>query len=372
MGKNSEISWTKHTFNMWRGCSKVSPACAHCYAERDSKRNPKVLGIWGNDGTRSVAVDSYWRLPRQWNKEAEKVGERHRVFCASFADVFEDWTGPMTDNYEKPLWVNDLEPKRYCPEPDIITPKDREVIDKGGYRPLTMQDLRVRLFALIKETPNLDWLLLTKRPENVFRMTLHCWPMIWPRNVWLGTTVENQETANARIPGLLKIHVKTRFLSCEPLLGPIDLFDVEPNPLARLDVVPGPHGEGVEIPIEPGINWVIAGGESGPHSRPSHPDWFRSLRDQCQAAGIPFHFKQHGEWFPSDMFDYDTSLPVLDGGKEIYVGPNGQTLSTSSPFEHGCPCDHPPGFASMVRVGKKAAGRILDGRTWDEFPAVAR
>lgn len=191
-------------FNPWRGCTKVSRGCANCYAEAGSKRNPAVLGVWGDAGTRVIASESYWRLPLKWDRQAAKAGERRRVFCASLADVFED-------------------------RPELVSP-------------------RQRLFRLIGDTPYLDWLLLTKRPENVLRMTHDEWcPPVpghvsqnagdghswkWPSNVWLGVSVEDQQRADERIPILLQTPAAVRFLSCEPLLGPLDLIG-SPDPLCR-------------------------------------------------------------------------------------------------------------------------------------------
>lgn len=296
MATNSKIQWTHHTFNPWRGCTKVSDGCKNCYAETMSKRNPKVLGIWGENGTRVVASDSMWREPHKWNAAAEKAGERHRVFCASLADVCED-------------------------RPELVEP-------------------RSRLRLLIDQTPHLNWLLLTKRPEN-FGMLFWDSRSKWPSNVWAGTSCEDQKTADERIPHLLRAPAAVRFLSCEPLLGPIDL---EPHltstvthhmavsvggalrnksfvgftdggrslskseaeaELRRLDAAGVKllsMGGCDEFSSETGcpghrnpcIDWVIAGGESGPHARQTHIEWHRSIRDQCKAAGVPYFLKQLG------------------------------------------------------------------------------
>jgi protein gp37 len=360
-----------HTFNPWRGCTRVSEGCRFCYAEALSKRNPAVLGEWGPAGTRVVASEAMWREPLKWDRAAKLAGERHRVFCASLADVFDEWPGTLADTKGRPL--------RTCPWSNIWGPTSS---CDGS---LSLDHVRYRLLNLIMETPNLDWLLLTKRPENIGpclqRLPVlkrdNVWDHLWPKyfpNVWLGVSVENQATADERIPHLLKTSAAVRFLSCEPLLGPIDLARACPcgyycdESVGHMDhpfvTVQGQcHGGG--------IHWVIVGGESGPKARPMHPDWARAIRDQCQAAGVALHFKQHGEWFPSDQYDYDTESPALAGRTEVYIGPDGQIVRTSSPFEHGCPCCVPPGYVSMVRVGKNAAGRLLDGRTWDQFPATA-
>jgi protein gp37 len=289
--KDSEISWTHHTFNPWWGCVKVSPGCEACYAETLSKRWGHK--IWGPAKTtqRRLMSDDYWKQPLKWNAAAEKAGTRARVFCASMADVFEDHPGVTSS--------------------------------------------RIRLWDLIRETPMLDWLLLTKRPENILQMIPDRWRSHPRHNVWYGTSVENQEYADRRIPELLKVPAVVRFLSCEPLLGPVDIFDY-------LWESAGPEWAGYNL-AEPGIHWVIAGGESGPGARPMHPDWARSLRDQCSYGSehVAFHFKQWGEYLP------------LNDRPAIEV--HGKVIHDDARF-------------TWVRVGKKAAGRLLDGRTWDDFP----
>ena len=244
MGTHTAIEWCDFTFNPWRGCAKVSPGCTNCYAEAMSKRNPAVLGTWGKDGTRAIGTDAYWRQPLKWNRDAAKAGERRRVFCASLADVFED-------------------------RPDLVEP-------------------RFRLFAIIERTPALDWLLLTKRPENIERL----WPagsvgLLGAPNIWLGTTVEDQDRADERIPRLLATPAAVRFLSVEPLLGPVDLFDVD-GVASQADPL-GP------FPAEK-IDWVIVGGESGPGARPCDVDWIRSVVGQCRKAGVPCFVKQTGAY----------------------------------------------------------------------------
>lgn len=256
MGRDSKIEWTHHTFNPWWGCTKVSAGCEHCYAETLATR----FGVaWGPKGVRRIASEATWREPLRWNRAASAAGERHRVFCASMADVFED-------------------------RHELIVP-------------------RTRLFGLIEATPSLDWLLLTKRPEETERRLAARYSdgSVWfgvPANIWLGASTENQKTLDERLPALLAAPFGVKFLSCEPLLGPITLPTYTDPP-----------------------DWVIVGGESGPGARPMHPDWVRSIRDQCLDMGVSFFFKQWGEH-------------NADGHK----------------------------------VGKRAAGRLLDGRTWDEVP----
>lgn len=335
MAANSKIEWTHHTFNPWRGCTKVSPGCANCYAESLSGRNPGTLGVWGPNGTRVVASDAMWKEPVKWDKAAKAKGERHRVFCASMADVFEDWRGPMTNSKGTAATTQ---------------------VPGFAERPMLMQDVRVRLLKLILATDHLDWLLLTKRPANILPMLRDAWiqvdsaldpdprnsrPFVIPLNVWIGTSVENQQAADERIPHLLEVPARVRFLSCEPLLGQVDLS----HHFGVADRRGEPSGPRCDPDGSPSIKWVIVGGESGGGSRPMHPQWAKSLRDQCQAAGIAFHFKQWGEF----------------GLEQI-----GNVRFT--PVPSGVPMDEP---AAMYRVGKKDAGRELDGREWDELPATA-
>lgn len=220
MAENSGIEWTHHTFNPWIGCQKVSPACDACYAEAWDKRFGGER--WGPKAARTRTSNANWNKPLQWNRKAEAEGVRYRVFCASLADVF--------DNHRsiQPEW-------------------------------------RADLWSLIRSTPHLDWLLLTKRPQNIARFLPDDWGGGYP-NVWLGTTVENQDEAERRVPILAATRARIRFLSCEPLLGYVSLRNIKASPRAR-------------TPASVQIDWVIAGGESGSRHRPTDPSWFRRLRD---------------------------------------------------------------------------------------------
>ena len=347
----------------------MSPGCAHCYADTLSKRNPLTLGVWGPNGTRVVASESAWREPLKWDRAAKAAGERHRVFCASLADVYEDWQGGkdypgemvnakggrLSINASGQVWSYDT---------------DGPPEDDWGVRAYTMGDARRRLFRLIERTPNLDWLLLTKRPENVLRMWneghSEALDRPWPSNVWLGTSVESQATADARIPHLLRAPAAVRFLSCEPLLGPVDLTNVsgarDESP-DHLNALTGVMTTSHPPQAGPRVDWVIVGGESGPGARPMHPDWARSLRDQCRAADVAFHFKQWGEWVPVDEA-VGTAVVTGDGSRVRAMFPDGS---------HAPDLTGSDGDEAIVigRVGKAAAGRVLDGRTWDEFPSPA-
>jgi protein gp37 len=246
--KNSKISWTDATFNGWIGCTKVSPGCEHCYAEALDHR-------WGNDRwgkgkARGLTSEANWKKPIQWNKEAAVAGVRTKVFCASMSDVF-----------------------------------DTEVPDEW----------RLKLFDLIMNTQNLDWLLLTKRPEEMLKFYKEKMTFGAPtKNIWLGTTVENQEMANKRIPILLSIPGVIHWLSVEPQLGPVDL-----SKIACSSCEGEPKHMGVLYGSER-IDWVISGGESGHGARPFDLKWARNLRDQCKEAGVAFFVKQFGHNWVSD------------------------------------------------------------------------
>ncbi|MBR8351245.1 phage Gp37/Gp68 family protein [Burkholderia cenocepacia] len=348
MSENSKIEWTDHTFNPFIGCTKVSPGCDNCYAEQlMDKRMHKV--VWGPHGERVRTSAATWRQPLRWNaRHAEFFaahGRRQRVFCASLADVF--------DNAIDPAWRRDL-------------------------------------FELIARTPNLDWLLLTKRIGNARDMLnevvdelscgLNTWDELpWP-TVWLGATIVNQAEADRDIEKLLMTPARRRFLSMEPLLGPVDLrawFD--PTGVCCMQEMqscadcpadaPWIHGPTTEYAEDgtgfssPEIDWVIVGGESGHGARPLHPEWPRDLRDQCAAYGVPFLFKQHGEWAPGSgdfgASHIETAAVAVDGrvavgGYRVEDYPRGATSGD--------------GWSMVHRAGKRAAGRHLDGRTHDEFP----
>lgn len=355
MSENTKIEWADHTFNPWEGCQKVGPGCDHCYAEtRNARFGGGVAVNWGPGAPRRRTSTSTWAMPARWNIQAEDFmaqhGRRQRVFCASLADVF--------DNAVDPMW-------------------------------------RADLFWLIKNTPNLDWLLLTKRIGNAKIMMADAiatidpmaeWVMPLP-NVWLGATIVNQEEADRDIPKLLAVPASKRFLSMEPLLAPVNLRhlneDREFNEVDCLkpdrwddeverwrDTDEGweeqfedhydQHPAGLTGPMHVGIDWVIVGGESGPGARPMHPDWARSLRDQCEATGVPFMFKQWGEHDLS--YDRDRDDPDYRRCDKMSKLP-GRWINLAG--GHGFNGDR---VHYAHRIGKKAAGRLLDGRTWDGVP----
>jgi len=351
MAEQTLIEWADATLNLWWGCTKVSEGCKFCYAENLSEQRFDK-GAWGPQGKRQE-VKSWRSTLEKISRRAKAEGRRLRVFCQSMSDIFE---GPETcGGFGSENWA-------------------------------LIHRLRVDLFAEIVKHPELDFLLLTKRPHIVggcmgtagFWLEVNaalwrdahsvlpgglgdyaCGRKVLP-NVWIGTSVEDQKTADERIPQLLSIDCAVRFVSCEPLLGPVDLsrhLPIASHHVSRICASTGSITQPLNMGwirayrtdgslVDSNIHWVICGGESGPNARPMHPDWARSLRDQCQAAGAPFLFKQWGEWLP-DSHVYD--------GCETNYG--------KAPTHHW-----EDGFS--WRVGKKAAGRLLDGREWNEFPEV--
>lgn len=350
MADRSNIEWCDSTFNPWIGCTKVSPACDHCYAETlmDTRMG---RAEWGAGKPRVRTSAANWRKPVHWNAQpfagCNECGwrgvpakgatgyqcgacshvnlspQRRRVFCASLADVF--------DNEAPAEW-------------------------------------RAALFALIAQTPNLDWLLLTKRIGNVAKMIeapgmQKCG---LPPNVWLGATICNQDEADRDIPKLLAVPAAVRFVSIEPMLVPINFRwtpYVHQSTGETYREYLERNGKVDHLESLRRIDWVIAGGESGPHARPSHPDWFRSLRDQCAAAGVPFLFKQWGEWAPPD--DIEAHEKAHHGWWED--DPRDGGVRRHEWQDHESPCLRTESF----RIGKKAAGRLLDGREHNGFPGGA-
>ena len=277
MVQNSKIEWTDHTFNLVIGCAKVSPGCASCYAETMNTR--RGWAEWGKDGIRKVMSESYWKEPLKWNRKATELGQRQRVFCSSLADVFEDHP--------------------------------------------TVNEQRLRLWELIKQTPALDWQLLTKRPENFKKFLPADWENGYP-NVMLGVSVEKFKQALIRIPELISTPATKRFLSCEPLLADIDLapilfFHIEgglnwvkPSEF-RMDTeleypfeylkllfrvqmwkLRGGDSNLSSNKLSDFIHWVIVGGESGTRARLCQINWIRNIVEDCKDLGIPVFVKQLG------------------------------------------------------------------------------
>lgn len=332
MGETTHISWADHTFNPWMGCTRISNgplgACAGCYAAvvvEDRFGRAEFGGPGKGVGTRARTSEANWKQPLAWDRKAAREGTRPFVFCASLADVF--------DNAVPVEW-------------------------------------RADLFRLIDATPHLCWLLLTKRPGNIVplyeearRINLDGtrWTSAlpedrrrWPRNAAIGCTVVTQEEADRDVPKLLRAKAALgpafAFVSMEPLMGPVDLTKLEvgrgsatfpgaPEVTTARLLLNGLLGA-ASINLA-GLDWVITGGETdqGSHrARPSHPQWFRDLRDQCAAAGVPFHHKQNGEW---------VSVSEVEGPGAHFSFPDSSTVR---------------------RTGKKLAGRTIDGRVHDARP----
>lgn len=273
--ENSKIQWTHHTFNAWRGCQKVSADCANCYAEDLSLKDSK-FGKWStirDAGERVVSKESEWGLLNRWNRLAFEAGEVHRVFCSSLSDVFEEY---------------DSEYGKVTQDGSIY----RVLSDDGRNMRLgTLNDLRKRLFDRIEQLTNLDFLLLTKRPENVNKMIPAWWRDKLPDNVWIGTSVGYQDVSAKRVAELSKINAKVRFLSCEPLIGPVDLWE---HAFVSLKVEHNGDGDTQEIPVRRPVDWVIVGGESGPNARMCSVRWIDDIVRDCKEAGVPVFVKQMG------------------------------------------------------------------------------
>lgn len=295
MGMTTAIEWTDSTWNPWHGCTPCSPGCNNCYMIRDARR-------YGLDPLRvaPAAMGTFW-APVAKRRGEWKWRDCRRVFVCSWSDFFH----PNADAWRGEAW------------------------------------------NIIRQRPGLTFQILTKRPELAAARLPADWGDGWS-NVWLGVTAENQEMADRRIPILLSLPAAKRFVSVEPMLGRIDLLNID-------------YGRDPNAPIPLGpIDWVICGGESGPKARPMHPDWARLLRDRCQPARIPFFFKQWGEWasvYDRDVDDPDwRDVPRLHGNNERFVNLVGG---------HGF---HGERVIFARRVGRKVAGCLLDGREWKEFP----
>lgn len=334
MADTTNIEWADSTWNPWIGCSAVSPGCDNCYAADWAKR-------YGRDfSERTKTAD--WAKPKRWNAapffQCSSCGKRGDGL--QFGLGGQGQATPLCPSCTS----HDILPARRRVFPSLCDPFDNQVPEVW----------RAQLFALIMETPNIDWLLLTKRIGYAHKLIggFHSVPLL--PNIWLGAAIVNQAEADRDIPKLLDIPARVRFLSMEPLLGPVNL--------TRLPHEDGGSGDALagEVWVETWLDdagtqrqrcavgeygrldWVIVGGESGPNARPMSPEWARSLRDQCRAAGVPYLFKQWGEWIP--MLGQAEGLPV----RNKIAMPDGWVM----------------GFA-----GKKATGRLLDGQLHDAWPS---
>ena len=351
MSMNSTIEWTDATWNPVRGCSIVSKGCTNCYAMRQAHRFSGVgkpyegltkLTKGGPVWTGKVRfVHELLDAPLHWRKP-------RRIFINSMSDLFHEDVDAVSIG-------SVLGIAAACPQHTF------QVLTK---RPQRMLDiLRSEKFLDAYETS-----------EAMYTHNETPWP---PANVWLGVSVEDQASADERIPLLLQTPAAVRWISAEPLLGPITLrreisSKSGPTPCApeswevsdwlsgwRGSLDHKRHGAGH---ASPGLNWVVAGGESGPGARPSHPDWFRSLRDQCAAVGVPYFFKQWGAWLPWGQNAAALERHRLQPSPAIRYDEEGDRYSCTSELLSNPLCQ-------IFNVGKRAAGRVLDGRTHDEYPA---
>ena len=373
MAETSTIEWTDATWNPITGCTLVSEGCRHCYAAQLAatrlKNHPTRAGLARLNAAGEAKFTGEVRLNEQWLDQPIRWNRPRRIFVCAHGDLFHE--GVPDEWVDRVFAVMALAPQHTF---QCLTKRPERA---AAY--LAMRDDRGRI-------PALDYaaLMAATGRYNTPAVDLCAWPL---PNVWLGTSVEDQATADERTPHLLAAPAAVRFLSAEPLLG-----------MFRLDQLVAPHGlaegqpwlnalsgyvwdnDGDSCPTGSRLDWVIVGGESGKHARPMHPDWARALRDQCQAAGVPFFFKQWGEWWPvSQMADGE-----MDGLYEpaperhpdasrrckhetVVLHQDGTLHSHMEPmaFRQGS------GAMTVFQVGKKAAGRLLDGRTWDEMPATS-
>ncbi len=321
MGK-TKIEWTEYSWNPVSGCTPISEGCQNCYARRMANRLRGRCGYPKENPFKVTLHPERLDEPLKWRKP-------RKVFVCSMSDLF---------------------------HPDVPFHYISNIFDiMCSWRWPNKEAERIGDESLL-EDPGHTYMVLTKRPERVqdwLQWLFEYWPGDSPvnvnlsaeghfgRHIWFGVTVENQQRADERIPILLQIPAAVRFVSVEPMLGPIYLSGLNCGVYRPwLDFVAYPQNRGL-------LSWVICGGESGPGARPMHPDWARSLRDQCQSAGVPFFFKQWGEYCSPSQMPPDTFREWdIQHGTEIW--------------------DDEPRW----RVGKKAAGRLLDGQIWDEMPEI--
>lgn len=318
MGDKTGIEWTDATWNPVTGCDKVSPGCDRCYAQTFAERWRGTRGHYFETGFDVQLRPDKLDLPLRWTKP-------RRIFVNSMSDLFHD---RVPDEYIARVFAVMALAEQHTFQ--LLTKRHGRMKSLLRGRPFQQQVWEAwSTLDTPKGCPTLEY---AEYPD---------WPL---PNVWLGVSAEDQKRADLRIPALLDTPAAVRFVSAEPLLGPIDLHG---DPLGKDSVFWIGH-----------LDWVIVGGESGPGARPMHPDWARSLRDQCVAAGVPFLFKQWGE--------HRIAIPGQDTWDKVESIP----LRPDVPMEPGV--DIGP-WAYMRRVGKKRAGRELDGRTWEQYPgAVAR
>lgn len=354
MAETTGIEWTDSTWNVLVGCDKVSPGCDHCYAIRTAHRmtanpNPKVSTAYAGteaDGEWTGVVnllDARLDQPLRWS------GKPRRIFVNAQSDMFH---AEVPDEFIARVWAV-----------MALTPMHTyQILTK---RPGRMRSLLSSL-AFQSRVQDSAYLIVSGEDPDVRAPGGNAtYPVTYPLpNVWLGTSVEDQKRALLRVPSLLATPAAARFISAEPLLGPVDLtrLDVESRSNEGMYVINALTGENRDMgrPCRPvaSIDWVIVGGESGPGARPMHPAWARSLRDQCEAAKVAYLFKQWGDWTPIvDSETFQSREP------DAYVSVlNGRVADEETALANG------GGWAGVHKVGKRAAGRVLDGATYDGYP----
>lgn len=349
MATTTGIEWTESTWNVLVGCDKVSPGCDHCYAIRTAHRmtanpNPKVSTAYAG-----TEADGEWT--GQVNLLTERLDQPmrwqrgRRIFVNAQSDMFHK---DVPDAFIARVWAV-----------MALTPRHTyQILTK---RPGRMKSLLSSLAFQSKVQDAAYLISVGEDPDVYVNSAGVSLPVTYPLpNVWLGTSVEDQKRALLRVAPLLGTPAAVRFISAEPLLGPVDLtrLDVESKSNEGMYVINALTGRNTDMarpcPDVPRLDWVIVGGESGPGARPMHPDWARSLRDQCEKAGVAHLFKQWGDWKP---FPVDAET----GKDDCYLNTDG----TGAFYAHRSR----PTVAHMVRIGKREAGRILDGRTYDGYPA---
>lgn len=349
MSANSAIEWTDATWNPVTGCTKVSAGCDHCYAETLHER----FHGKGSFATVTLHPDRL-DLPLRWRKP-------RRVFVNSMSDLF------------------------HKDVPDLFIEQVFDVMEQAKHHTfqlLTKRHGRMRSFVRARKQRREDYARAFETHEIPERRTCPAATAARhradnpPANIWLGVSVEDQERADLRIPALLDTPAAVRWISAEPLLGPVDLTRIptgwRQQPDAVFDAIGGRYGvpSQWQAATAARLDWVVVGGESGPGARPMHPDWARALRDQCQQAGVPFLHKQNGAWTPAPWSGLDGATHAFTAG----LLPDGSRHFMKlghAPTSGERDAEAPPGAQGMRLVGKKAAGRELDGRTWDQYPAVA-
>jgi protein gp37 len=354
VSESSQIEWTDATWNPITGCSRVSSGCEHCYAERFSMRFHRDPASKFHEVVKSTADGPRWtgliRLHEKALSEPLHWRKPRRIFVCSMSDLFHP---DVPFEFIDQVWAV----MSFCPQHtfQVLTKRPERMAEYFGRYAGNPAAIAYRWAeesaAFLADAKNGHALIHDDGAAA---------------NVWIGTSIENQAAADERIPHLLRCPAAVRFLSCEPLLGRIDLQLTIGN-------------------RQSAINWVIVGGESGAGARPMHPDWVRSIRDQCQAASVPFFFKQFGAWAPTDDDDprfkgaNHIHIRAEDGAMGILNGFHGPQVVDLKARPDQCdsrlPGKHltPNGnIVCMSRLGKKTAGRVLDGRTWEEFPASRR